>query len=740
MKNKLFQYILFLLAFIISCAAVVFGEHFSRGLIMVVGTPSSLHIISPREAVNTVATERNRLAAIDRANELEPVTTINDEWPTVENNLNIFKNGLLQMRQEYNIAREEFYILNEQRRALAEIEYEQALAAILEWETLMEELEKTGAEEFPDKPPEPIPFEEEPMDIQNILAEFALLPLHFSELQEYYMLTMPDEDFEHFWDSICEIAQIKQSRGIGDIISPLIYNAVVSSLEEHELPEGTEGHDIAKEIIIGHLRTNLVLDEAENTRRWEAEAANYETVIVQEGETIVLIGEIVSLEAYTLMSELGILRTEGIWDSLFNMLGVFVLFGVIFIAVGLYLSFYHANIIANKKDSLMLFTVFIIILSVVWGLKGVSYFFLPILIFPLLISVLIERRCAVVLMLAMIVICYFVTNNSLDFLLFFTVSGMTLCMLSRYTVERSRIFIVALLMTVIQFILSIGIALLIEGRHAFYDMPLLFANSGYAAANGLLVVIISMGSLPMWEAFFGVVTPIKLLDLTNPTNLLLRRLTIEAPGTYHHSLIVANLAETACYDIGANTHLARVGGYYHDVGKLKFPHYFAENLDGENPHDHLDAKSSVALILSHVSYGLVLANEYRLPQFIKDFVQEHHGTTVLQYFYNKAKNAGEEVDEKDFRYPYRIPQSKESACVMLADSVEAAVRSMIPKVKDVSEVENLIKNIIRGKLHDGQLAESDLSIKDVAIIEQSFFRVLKGMYHERIEYPKLAKA
>jgi membrane-associated HD superfamily phosphohydrolase len=171
------------------------------------------------------------------------------------------------------------------------------------------------------------------------------------------------------------------------------------------------------------------------------------------------------------------------------------------------------------------------------------------------------------------------------------------------------------------------------------------------------------------------------------------------------------------------------------VGKLKFPHYFVENLDGENPHDHLDPTNSSQLIMSHVSYGLTLATEHRLPQFVRDIIREHHGTTLLQYFYSKARETGTQYDEKDFRYPYTIPQTRESACVMLADSVEAAVRSMIPKIQSVDEVEKTIRFIIRGKLNDGQLAESQLSIKDVTVIEQSFFRVLKGMYHERIAYP-----
>jgi putative nucleotidyltransferase with HDIG domain len=290
----------------------------------------------------------------------------------------------------------------------------------------------------------------------------------------------------------------------------------------------------------------------------------------------------------------------------------------------------------------------------------------------------------------------------------------------------------------VQFILSISISLITESSSTLLVWPEVFTNAGFAALNGMLTVIVCMGSLSFWEVFFGVVTPVKLLDLTNPTNALLRRLTIEAPGTYHHSLIVANLAETAAYDIGANPHTARAGGYYHDIGKLRNPHFFIENIAGENPHDHMDPYNSVQLIVNHVSYGLSLAAEYRLPQFIRDIIKEHHGTSLMQYFFAKAKesNCDKEIDEKEFRYPYSVPQNRESACVMLADMVEAAVRSLIPRVKSVDEVRDQISALIRNKLNDGQLIDSQLSIKDVDIIENSFYRVLKGMYHERIPYPK----
>jgi putative nucleotidyltransferase with HDIG domain len=309
-------------------------------------------------------------------------------------------------------------------------------------------------------------------------------------------------------------------------------------------------------------------------------------------------------------------------------------------------------------------------------------------------------------------------------------------MLSKYTTERSKFIWLGFLISVVMFALAIAITFIVERSIEIYDLQAVVITAGIAALIGIVTVFICMGSLPLWESFFGVVTPVKLLDLTNPTNLLLRRLMIESPGTYHHSLIVANLAETAALDIGANAHVARAGGYYHDIGKLKNPHFFVENLDGaENPHDHLEPQNSTKIIMSHVSHGLKLATEHRLPQFVRDMIKEHHGTTLMQYFFTKSKEIDADSTESDFRYPFIIPQTRESACVMLADSVEAAVRSTMPKLSSIDDVEKTIRKIVRGKLNDGQLAESDLSIKDVTIIEQSFFRVLKGMYHERIAYP-----
>jgi len=256
--------------------------------------------------------------------------------------------------------------------------------------------------------------------------------------------------------------------------------------------------------------------------------------------------------------------------------------------------------------------------------------------------------------------------------------------------------------------------------------------------GGLAAAVISLGLQPLFETAFNLATPSKLLEWTNPNQPLSRKLLLEASGTYHHSLIVANLAEAAAEAIGANPLLVRAGAYYHDVGKLKRPMYFKENQKGDNPHDHTDPYVSAAIVTAHTRDGLQLAKKYRLPVEIQDIIMEHHGDTPVMFFYHKALQQpdGKAVDVKDFRYDGRRPRSKESAIIMLADTVEAAVRALPdPTPKNI---EAAIERLIRGKLEDGQLSESPLTLKDIDKISESFAQSLNGAFHERIEYPNVA--
>lgn len=736
MRKHLFNALFIFLAFFITCVAIASGAYFNAGLIMEVDSVSEMRVRAPRDIEDLAATDRNRQAALVLAEGLAENFTVDpSEWTTVAHNLSLRRGELEDIREAYRTERDaydEAVALYEEELRIHE---EWAEDTRLEWQAERDAALDAG--ELPPAAPTITPEPERPEFTGATFGLFADLPISFTEAQQEFIVNMTEENFILMWEAIESAAETVQNNEVINYVDLLTQNAVRVSLLSYYLDRTTD--EIAEFVILFSLRRNAVPNVELNYQRFLEVSGNFEVVIIHEGDIIVDEGEIVTEEIYDVLLRLSMLAPESLMDNIYPLLGVFFLVAVLFLACVMYLAFYRSEIASNRREAMLLLTLYLLTIALVWTLSDFGFPFLPILIFPMLVSILIDRRVATALTFALVLICFFIVDGNLIYLLFYSASGMLFCMFSRYTTERGKSIWVGLLLSAIMFALAIAAISIVETGDIFEDLNSHLITAGFAAASGILTVFLCMGSLPLWETFFGVVTPVKLLDLTNPTNLLLRRLTIEAPGTYHHSLIVANLAETAALDIGANAHAARVGGYYHDVGKLKFPHYFVENLDGENPHDLLDPTNSTQIIMSHVAYGLTLATEHRLPQFVRDIIKEHHGTTLLQYFYSKAREAGEQCDEKDFRYPYTIPQTRESACVMLADSVEAAVRSMIPKISSVDEVEKTIRFIIRGKLNDGQLAESGLSIKDVTVIEQSFFRVLKGMYHERIAYPATAK-
>jgi putative nucleotidyltransferase with HDIG domain len=247
-----------------------------------------------------------------------------------------------------------------------------------------------------------------------------------------------------------------------------------------------------------------------------------------------------------------------------------------------------------------------------------------------------------------------------------------------------------------------------------------------------------LGSLLILGKLFGVTTSVELLDLARPTHPLLNKLLVQAPGTYHHSLIVSQLAEQAAQRIGADALLVRVAAYYHDVGKTYAPHCFVENqMDGVNIHDTLTPQESASIVIDHVPRGLALAKQYGIPERVRDFIPQHHGTTVTAYFHRKAMQMNGEampVNEDRFRYPGPKPQSREAAIMMLADGVEATARAERPTTPE--QIRSIIDRIFNERLRDGQLDESDLTFSDLRHIREAFFSVLQGLYHPRVKYPE----
>jgi len=259
---------------------------------------------------------------------------------------------------------------------------------------------------------------------------------------------------------------------------------------------------------------------------------------------------------------------------------------------------------------------------------------------------------------------------------------------------------------------------------------------GWAGGNAVASAILAMGLVPVFEWFTGITTDQTLLEWANPTAPLLRRLSLEAPGTYAHTINVANLAELAANGIGAHGLLCRVGLYYHDVGKVLKPHYFVENQhEGRNPHDKLKPDASAAILIEHVVEGLRLGKEAKLPKVVQRFISEHHGTQLIAYFYHRAKENLREnnVDEADYRYPGPKPQSKETAIAMVADSIESATRVLQEPTPE--RVRDLVDGIIESKRQDGQLDEAPLTMREIGVLKDTFVMVLSGIYHHRIDYP-----
>ena len=416
----------------------------------------------------------------------------------------------------------------------------------------------------------------------------------------------------------------------------------------------------------------------------------------------------------------------------------FILGTIGVILIVLFISYFYLysqkkEIILTRNKLLLLFFIFhICYITTITLLIGENIYILPICIASMLIALLLDIEIAFIVnwiltILASILNMTFASTISI----FYLISGTFAILLINRAKQRRNIIWVAISVIIVNACITIFINVILYNQVITNDVL-------FAIFNGVFSVIITLGSLPLWEALFDVVTPFKLLELSNSDQKLIQRLLIEAPGTFHHSQLVANLAETATTDIGANYLLARVGALYHDIGKLKNPELFQENQNGYNPHDELEPEESAKIILDHVKYGFQLANEYHLPKNVKDIIKQHQGATVIKFFYYKAKekNLFKDIDIKEFTYPGPIPQSIEAAVVMLADSTEAAVRSIPQNEKTMEKIEEMIKKVMKTKLEENQLIDCDLKIKELEIIKDSFLKVYKGLYHDRGAYPK----
>lgn len=502
-----------------------------------------------------------------------------------------------------------------------------------------------------------------------------------------------------------------------------------------ELAWSSDLKTMAGVILSAAVEPNLIVDEAAVEAAKEEKRAEVDEVLIRKNQKIVDEGEIITQEIYDKLVSLNLVSETGLEGSLMPMLGSLVITGMLFAALYLFFRWGKGNILLKPNEIRMLFTIYMMMVLLIRILANLTIFtIVPVGLFAMLVSLLVGRRMALWLNALFCIIGCFIFNGDVQFLMYALISGTFAALIIQKTDKRSHLIPAALGMAAVDFVTTISLGFFFgEG----YSAELLL-QSGIGAVTGLLSMIVAVGSLPFWENMFEANTPLRLMELTNPNNELLRKLMIEAPGTYHHSLIVANLAETAVYDIGGNTALARAGAYYHDVGKLRYPQFFAENQSGHNPHDELPPEKSAKIITGHTKGGLELAERYKLPPVVRDMIVEHHGNSLVKFFYFKALKlyGAENVNEADYRYQGRIPSSRESAVVMLADTVEAAVRSMLGHGKTMEEAEEAVKNLMKDKLDDGQLNNSGLTLNELETIRLAFLKVFHGMYHERVSYPE----
>ncbi|MED1205094.1 HD family phosphohydrolase [Heyndrickxia acidicola] len=484
------------------------------------------------------------------------------------------------------------------------------------------------------------------------------------------------------------------------------------------------------------------LYDADLTAERKKEAMdNVEPIKILQGQVIVQEGQLIDRETYRQLELLGLLTSH---QSIKPFVGLAVF--VLLIIGGLYIYFAKMRMPEEKKQNELLMLSFIFIISLILmkivsltddlNLPEAAYIF-PAALAPMLLRFLVNERFAFIVTIFLAACGSIVFHDEMAgtinvemalYILFSGTAGILFLTNQklRSNILQSGIFISCANVLVIFFLILIGNGQYNKMEYVYYII--------FAFGSGILSSILTMGLLPFFEALFGILSTMRLIELSNPNHPLLKRILTEAPGTYHHSLMVGNLAEAACEAIGANGLLARVGCYYHDIGKTKRPHFFIENqLNIENPHDHLDPETSKEIIIAHAVDGAEMLREHRLPKELEDIAEQHHGTTLLKYFFYKAKEKDPHVDEESFRYPGPKPQTKETAVISIADSVEAAVRSM-PK-PNADKIKRLVNNIVQDRLEDGQLNECDITLKELEVIKKTFCETLNGIFHSRIEYP-----
>ena len=556
----------------------------------------------------------------------------------------------------------------------------------------------------------------------NEIYKFGVLPPNYTHKGNQSIFLIQEQT-----EISININQLFRSEAIFDFLNKKLIN---SPYNEYE--------DLFKDLFFEIITPNITLENEFFEKQKEQSLQNISKSkgFIASGDFIVAEGELVDDETYKILDSLRseFISKQGEQNSLWIIFGYSILIVLTFTLLLLFLYAYRFGIYEdNRKLTFIFFNILIVIVAVTAIINyDTSYVFaVPICILPLIIKAFFDARLGLFTHVLTILLIGFIVPNSFEFVFLQITAGVITIQSVEQLYRRANLFISVGQIVLVYIIGYIAFTSIQEGSL----LKLNLAPIALFMLNGLLMLFVQP-LIYIYERIFGLVSDVSLLELSDTNSILLKKLSDKAPGTFNHSLQVANLAEAAAYEIGANTLLVRVGALYHDIGKLKSPSYFSENQTASvSPHDELSPLKSAKIIIDHVIEGITIAEKYKIPDRIIDFIRTHHGTSLVYYFYKKQQEiTPEDIDVEKFKYPGPKPFSKETAILMMADSVEAASKSL--KSPSLNDLKFFIDKIIDGKMSEKQFNSSDITFSEIEIVKKVLYKKLINVYQLRIEYPE----
>jgi len=534
-------------------------------------------------------------------------------------------------------------------------------------------------------------------------------------------------------DDIKEIARrtenVEYSINLMDIISEIYSNGIykMENLSKIIRKKDIKADTIDMKVLQNFIKPNLVINEAATKKKIADNMMSLrdKEIKIYKGDIIVKKGEIIDSDTFLKLEKLNLVRNG---DKFRKTVGLATTFSLLMTLIYYLLRKNARKVMESKAFYPTLITIIFVNTIYILFLNNEFFIYLlPFAMLPIISTILGNRAYAIIMTFSNMI----VLSREESWLLVTIAVSLVAVYKAANLVSRSDIVKLSFFLGIFQALLSFSYGLVNQSSFGLMMLMIVFS-----VFSGILTGMLSLAVLPYFEDYFEILTTMKLLELSDFSHTLLKQLLMKAPGTFHHSIMVGALAEGAAESIGANATFARIASYYHDIGKMKRPEFFVENQqNGNNPHNKIKPSLSALILTSHTKDGYIMGKENKLPKEILDVILEHHGTTLTQYFYYKALESGEEVVESNFRYSGPKPRTKESGIILLADTVEAATRTLENKSKE--GIENFIRYLVKSKMDDKQLSDSDLTLGEIEKVVQSFINTLQGVYHERIKYPKM---